>query len=76
MSSVDPGLEQIADKAVDLLVGRISGTAPADTHEEFVTDYKIITPPAEAERLEGKESCPKPDEGKGPSGSLMPPFTR
>ena len=42
LSSVDPGMEEIADKAVDLLVGRISGTLPADTHEEFVTDYKIV----------------------------------
>ena len=32
------------------------------------TDYKIITPPAEAERLEGKESCPKPDDGEGALG--------
>lgn len=42
LSSVDPGLEEIANKAVDLLVGRISGTGPAETHEEFVTEYKIV----------------------------------
>jgi DNA-binding LacI/PurR family transcriptional regulator len=42
LSSVDPGIQEIADKAVDLLVGRISGTLPADTHEELVTDYKIV----------------------------------
>ena len=42
LSSVDPGIEQIADKAVQLLVGRISGTVPPNTHEEFVTDYRIV----------------------------------
>jgi DNA-binding LacI/PurR family transcriptional regulator len=42
LSSVDPGMKEIAEKAVDLLVARISGTLPADTHEEFVTDYKIV----------------------------------
>jgi DNA-binding LacI/PurR family transcriptional regulator len=42
LSSVDPGMEKIASKGVDLLVGRISGAVPADTHEEFVTDYKIV----------------------------------
>ena len=42
LSSVDPELEEIANKAVDLLVGRISGTVPAGSHEEFVTDYTII----------------------------------
>ena len=42
LSSVDPRLEQIAERAVDLLVARISGTAPSDTHEEFVTDFKIV----------------------------------
>jgi len=42
LSSVDPGIQEIAEKAVDLLVGRISGRLPAGTHEEFVTDYKIV----------------------------------
>ncbi|HET9872834.1 MAG TPA: substrate-binding domain-containing protein [Propionibacteriaceae bacterium] len=42
LSSVDPGMQQIANKAVDLLVGKVSGTVPADTHEQFVTDYKIL----------------------------------
>jgi DNA-binding LacI/PurR family transcriptional regulator len=42
LSSVDPGMEEIANKAVDLLVGKVAGTVPADTHEEFVTDYKIL----------------------------------
>jgi DNA-binding LacI/PurR family transcriptional regulator len=42
LSSVDPGMEEIAHKAVELLVGRISGTLAADTHEEFVTEYKIV----------------------------------
>ncbi len=42
LSSVDPDLEGIATKAVDLLVGKISGTVLGDVHEEFVTDYSII----------------------------------
>lgn len=42
LSSVDPGLEAIATKAVDLLVRRISGTVPPESHEEFVSEYAII----------------------------------
>jgi DNA-binding LacI/PurR family transcriptional regulator len=42
LSSVDPNLEAMANKAVDLLVRKISGTIPEDAHEEFVTDYSII----------------------------------
>jgi DNA-binding LacI/PurR family transcriptional regulator len=42
LSSVDPDLGGIATKAVDLLVGKISGTVLGDVHEEFVTDYSII----------------------------------
>jgi DNA-binding LacI/PurR family transcriptional regulator len=42
LSSVDPGMEEIANKAVDLLMARISGTVSGDTHEEFVTDYRIV----------------------------------
>ena len=41
------------------------------------TDYKIITPPAEVERLRGQEACPAPGTGeKEASGTLMPPFSR
>jgi len=40
------------------------------------TDYKIITPPAEAERLRGQDSCPTPGPSKEPTGTLMPPFSR
>lgn len=40
------------------------------------TDYKIITPPAEADRLRGQESCPTPGAEKGPTGSMLPPFPR
>jgi DNA-binding LacI/PurR family transcriptional regulator len=42
LSSVDPDLEAIANKTIDLLVRKISGTIPGDAHEEFVTDYSII----------------------------------
>jgi DNA-binding LacI/PurR family transcriptional regulator len=42
LSSVDPDLEAIANKAVDLLVGKISGTAPVGAHEEFVSGYSIV----------------------------------
>ena len=42
LSSVDPDLEAIANKAVDLLVGKISGTVPVGAHEEFVSGYSIV----------------------------------
>ena len=42
LSSVDPDLEAIANKAVDLLVGKISGTVPLGAHEEFVSGYSIV----------------------------------
>jgi DNA-binding LacI/PurR family transcriptional regulator len=42
LSSVDPDLEAIANKAIDLMVRKISGTTSGDAHEEFVTDYSII----------------------------------
>jgi DNA-binding LacI/PurR family transcriptional regulator len=42
LSSVDPDLETLANQAVDLLVGKISGTVPGDAHQELVTDYSII----------------------------------
>ncbi|HEX5938996.1 MAG TPA: LacI family DNA-binding transcriptional regulator [Dehalococcoidia bacterium] len=42
LSSVDPGLETIAKKAVDLLAGKISGAVASDAHEELVTDYSIV----------------------------------
>ena len=42
LSSVDPGVEEMAQRAVDLLVGKISGRVPADSHEELVTDHQII----------------------------------
>jgi len=42
LSSVDPHLEAIAKKAVDLLVGKISGRVADDAHEEFVTGYSIV----------------------------------
>jgi len=42
LSSVDPGLEEIAHKAVDLLVAKISGAVAEDAHEEFVTGFRIV----------------------------------
>jgi DNA-binding LacI/PurR family transcriptional regulator len=42
LSSVDPGLEAMASKAVDLLIRKISGMVPEDAHEEFVTRYSIV----------------------------------
>lgn len=42
LSSVDPGLEEIANKAVDLLVAKISGAVAEDAHEEFVTGFRIV----------------------------------
>lgn len=42
LTSVDPDMEAIANKAVDLLVGKISGTVPPDAHEEFVSAYSIV----------------------------------
>jgi DNA-binding LacI/PurR family transcriptional regulator len=42
LSSVDPDLELIANKAVDLLIGKISGKVPEDAHEEFVTAYSVV----------------------------------
>lgn len=42
LSSVDPDLESIAKKAVDLLVGKISGRVPEDVHEEFISAYSIV----------------------------------
>ncbi len=50
LSSVDPGMEEIAKRAVDRLVGRISGTISTDTHEEFVTQYKIVARESTASR--------------------------
>jgi DNA-binding LacI/PurR family transcriptional regulator len=42
LSSVDPGLEAMANKAVDLLIGKISGTVAVDAHEEFVSSWSIV----------------------------------
>jgi DNA-binding LacI/PurR family transcriptional regulator len=42
LSSVDPDLHSIANKAVELLIGKISGKVPEDAHEEFVTTYSVV----------------------------------
>ena len=42
LSSVDPGLEAMANKAVDLLIGKISGAVAEDAHEEFVSSWSIV----------------------------------
>ena len=42
LSSVAPGLESIATRAVDLLVAKISGAAAPDAHEEVVTGYRVV----------------------------------
>jgi DNA-binding LacI/PurR family transcriptional regulator len=42
LSSVDPGLEVMANKAVDLLIGKISGSVGEDVHEEFVSTWSIV----------------------------------
>jgi DNA-binding LacI/PurR family transcriptional regulator len=41
LSSVAPGREQIAQTAVDLLLARVAGTAPAE-HVEVVTDFEVV----------------------------------
>ncbi|RMI09145.1 LacI family DNA-binding transcriptional regulator [Cellulomonas triticagri] len=42
LSSVAPGREQIAATAVDLLLARVAGTAPAE-HVEVITDFEVVT---------------------------------
>lgn len=42
LSSVDPGLEAIAERAVELLVARIAGGGAPDEHEEVVTDFRVV----------------------------------
>ena len=41
LSSVAPGREQIAQTAVDLLLARVAGTAPAE-HVEVITDFEVV----------------------------------
>ena len=41
LSSVAPGREQIAQTAVDLLLARVAGTAPAG-HVEVITDFAVV----------------------------------
>lgn len=42
LSSVDPDLTAIANKAVELLIRKIAGTVRQDVHEEFISPYRIV----------------------------------
>lgn len=43
LSTVDPNLEVIAVRAVDLLREKIAGTGPPGAHQEMVTDYSLVS---------------------------------
>jgi DNA-binding LacI/PurR family transcriptional regulator len=42
LSTIDPGHRTMAGRAVDLLVKRIEGAAPAGGHEEFVSHFSLV----------------------------------